>query len=115
MHYPFKVQPNDPTRAGAPAGSSWLSPGYRYRIQPMHTRFLAIEWLVFDADTLDETDLSAIIRQKPTFEAAIAAITCKVCNGAGTVVASIPGYGNATVECPHCRGTAYNHQRVQGR
>lgn len=44
----------------------------RFAIAPVHTRFDAIEWLVWDAETIDEaTGLAEVIRQGPTMEEAI--------------------------------------------
>jgi len=44
----------------------------RYAIAPIHTRFDAIEWVVWDADILDEaTGLAAIIRQADTIDEAL--------------------------------------------
>jgi len=43
-----------------------------YAIAPIHTRFDAIEWLVWDADIIDEaTGLAAIIRQAGTMGATL--------------------------------------------
>ncbi len=44
----------------------------RYAIAPIHTRFDVVEWLVWDADILDEaTGLAAIIRQADTMDEAL--------------------------------------------
>jgi len=44
----------------------------RYTIAPIHTRFNAVEWVVWDADTIDEaTGLAAIIRQTDTIDEAL--------------------------------------------
>ena len=44
----------------------------RYAIAPIHTRFNAIEWVIWDADIIDEaTGLAVIIRQACTMDEAL--------------------------------------------
>jgi len=44
----------------------------RYAIAPIHTRFDAVEWVVWDADIIDEaTGLAAIIWQADTMDEAL--------------------------------------------
>ena len=43
-----------------------------YAIAPIHTRFDAVDWVVWDADITDEaTGLAAIIRQADTMDEAL--------------------------------------------
>jgi len=44
----------------------------RYAVAPVHTRFDVLEWVVWDADIIDEaTGLAAIIRQAGTMGEAL--------------------------------------------
>ena len=63
---------NNPKLAGQIATRKELFGGYsRYAIAPVHTRFDAVEWFVWDAERLDATGRPEIIRQAPTKEAAL--------------------------------------------
>lgn len=67
---------NNPLKAGAPAARKQPFGEYgRYRVWPIHTRFDAVEWLVADAEVIDEvTGFAAVIRQEPTLEQAVAGL-----------------------------------------
>ena len=43
----------------------------RYAIAPVHTRFDAVEWFVWDADLLDRDGRAEVIRQAATIEGAL--------------------------------------------
>jgi len=44
----------------------------RFAVAAVHTRFDAVQWFVWDAETVDhETGLLAIVAQAPTKEAAV--------------------------------------------
>lgn len=64
---------NNPLRAGQLAGKREFFGGWsRYAIAPIHTRFDAVEWFVWDADKIDpDTQRSTVIRQAATKEAAM--------------------------------------------
>jgi len=64
---------NNPAKAGQLAGKRQFFGGYsRYCIAPVHTRFAAVEWFVWDAEVIDPvTKLSEVIRQSPTKEQAL--------------------------------------------
>lgn len=64
---------NNPRRAGALAAQRQFFCGSRYCVAPVHTRFDAITWFVWDALKLDDGGYPSIIRQEETLEAAIAA------------------------------------------
>jgi hypothetical protein len=68
---------NDPSKRGQLAAKKELfGPYSRYAIAPVHTRFDAVEWFVWDAFTREREDstLPAVIRQEPTKEAALAGL-----------------------------------------
>jgi len=55
---------NDPTRKGQLAARKRLFGDYhRYAVAPIHTRFDAVEWFVWDAHTDDGAGRPAVIRQ----------------------------------------------------
>jgi len=64
---------NDPLLRGSLVAAKRRFGGWgRYAIAPIHTRFDAIKWVVWDAEILDEaTGLAAIIRQAPTLKDAL--------------------------------------------
>jgi hypothetical protein len=67
--YPYKVDANDATRKGQPAGKKFLfGPHKRYAVQPLHSRFGEITWFVWDAEVAGEPE---VIRQEPSFDAAV--------------------------------------------
>ena len=62
---------NDPTKAGRPAARKQFFGGYsRYAVAPVHTRFDAVEWFVWDAEQ-DDGGLPTVIRQAATLEEAL--------------------------------------------
>lgn len=46
----------------------------QYAVAPVHTRFDAVEWFVWDADRLDKHGLPEVIRQAPTLDEAISGL-----------------------------------------
>jgi hypothetical protein len=64
---------NDPAQAGRPARRLRLfGPYSRYAIAPVHTRFGALEWFVWDAHKADPlTGLPGVVRQAATEEEAL--------------------------------------------
>jgi len=68
---PFR---NNPAKAGQLAARKRLFGDYsRYAVAPVHTRFEAVEWFVWDAHTYAAPDdpTPAVIRQAPTEAEAI--------------------------------------------
>lgn len=67
---------NDPSRKGQLAAPKRLFGEYnRYAVGPVHTRFEAIEWMVWDADETDPVTLGpAVIRQAATEDEAVAGL-----------------------------------------
>lgn len=63
---------NNPNLAGQLAAKKVLFGGCsRYAIAPVHTRFDAVEWFVWDAETIDPlTGHPDVIAQEPTEELA---------------------------------------------
>ena len=59
---------NDPSRKGQLAGLKRLFGEYRrYCVAPVHTRFDAVEWFVWDAETIDPVfGGPSVIRQAST-------------------------------------------------
>lgn len=46
----------------------------RFAVAAVHTRFDAVEWFVWDAETVDDLGLATVIRQEATREAAVAGL-----------------------------------------
>ena len=69
------VEANDPARKGQGAATSQFSFDFRYRVQPIHTRFDRIEWFVWDAARAPVFgDEPPVIRQTETLEEALAGL-----------------------------------------
>jgi hypothetical protein len=64
---------NDPTRKGQLAASKRLFGDYRrYAVAPIHTRFDALEWFVWDAMSWEPDGTNpAVIRQASSEEEAV--------------------------------------------
>lgn len=65
---------NDPTKRGQLAARKRLFGDLsRYAVAPVHTRFDAVQWFVWDADNawMDETGKPGVIRQAATLEEAL--------------------------------------------
>ena len=64
---------NNPNLAGQLAARKELFGDYsRYAVAPIHTRFDAVEWFVWDADIIDPlTNKPDVIRQAATKEEAL--------------------------------------------
>ena len=64
---------NNPNLAGQLAAKKELFGGHsRYAIAPIHTRFDAVEWFVWDAERIDlVTKLASVIRQAQTKQEAL--------------------------------------------
>jgi hypothetical protein len=66
---------NDPRRAGQTAERQELIGHWgRYAVAPVHTRFTAVSWFVWDADTPDEDGHPSVIRQANTRAEAVAGL-----------------------------------------
>ena len=67
---------NNPNLAGQLASKKVLFGGYsRFAIAPVHTRFDAVEWFVWDAEQIDPlTRLPSVIAQEATKEEALAMV-----------------------------------------
>lgn len=67
---------NNPLRSGELAAKREFFGGWsRYAIAPIHTRFDAVEWFVWDAEKIDpDTKRSTVIRQAATKEAAMSGL-----------------------------------------
>lgn len=64
---------NIPSLAGREAAPArCFGPWNRYRVVPVHSRFDAVTWFVTDAESRDDADLPAVVRQADTFQAAVA-------------------------------------------
>lgn len=68
--YPFAVEANDPAKRGALAGRKITGEGSRFAVAPVHTRFDAVQWFVWDAD-VDEGDGPVVVRQAATYTEAV--------------------------------------------
>lgn len=67
---------NDPSRKGEIAARKQLfGDCSRYAVAPVHTRFDAVQWFVWDAEiTCPDTGLPEVIRQAETLTEALAGI-----------------------------------------
>lgn len=62
---------NDPAKAGQLAARKQMFGGYsRFAVAPVHTRFDAVTWFVWDAEHIDD-GLPRVIRQADTLESAL--------------------------------------------
>lgn len=70
------IPANDPSKKGKLAARKQLfGDNKRYAVAPLHTRFDAIEWFVWDANVYaDETGMPEVIRQCSTLEEAISGL-----------------------------------------
>jgi len=67
---------NDPRKAGQFAGErERFGPFRRYAVAPVHTRFEAVQWFVWDAEAPTDDGLMAVIRQENTREDAMRGLT----------------------------------------
>jgi hypothetical protein len=70
-----RVPANDPARKGELAARKQTFGDYRrYAVAPVHTRFDAVEWFVWDAELAADGEPAVVIRQEPTLEAAISGL-----------------------------------------
>lgn len=67
---------NDATRRGQLAAPKQFFGDYRrYAVAPVHTRFDALEWFVWDAEhALSDLNHAEVIRQAPSLEEAVAGL-----------------------------------------
>lgn len=68
-----KLHANDPALKGQPAArKQFFGPRGRYAVAPVHTRFDALEWFVWDAEhELSSMTRAEVIRQAATLEEAL--------------------------------------------
>jgi hypothetical protein len=68
-----RVPGNNPLRAGQPAvRKQFFGERSRYAVAPVHTRFDAVEWFVWDAEhPLSSNSYEEVIRQAPTLAEAM--------------------------------------------
>jgi hypothetical protein len=75
MFKPYVNLRNDASKAGQLAGPKQTFGEFkRYAVAPVHTRFGAVEWFVWDAERPDDTGFASVIRQEPTLTAALAGL-----------------------------------------
>ena len=67
-----KVPANNPALKGQPAARKQLF-GHcsRFAVAPVHTRFDAVEWFVWDGSLAKDGELAPVIRQAATLEEAV--------------------------------------------
>lgn len=72
----MKTLKNDPAKAGCLAARKvTFGELSRYAVAPVHTRFDAVQWFVWDVEQLDpSTELPAIIRQADDLQTALAGL-----------------------------------------
>lgn len=63
---------NNPAKRGQLADKKRLFGGYsRYAVAPVHTRFDAVQWFVWDAQALDDANRAQVVRQESTLQDAL--------------------------------------------
>lgn len=64
---------NNPAMKGALAArKQFFGDNSRYAVAPVHTRFDAVQWFVWDAEhPMSDLNHAEVIRQEPTLDAAI--------------------------------------------
>lgn len=69
----FKAEyKNNPSMRGMLADRKRLFGGYsRYAVAPVHTRFDAVQWFVWDAEAVDGNGMPSVIRQEATLQDAL--------------------------------------------
>lgn len=66
------VPSNNPMLRGSLAApKQFFGEARRYAVAPIHTRFDAVEWFVWDAEASRDLDPAPVIRQEPTLEEAL--------------------------------------------
>lgn len=66
-----KLPANNPLLKGQLAARKQFFDGYRFAVAPIHTRFDALEWFVWDANVTDKSGRAEVVRQAATLEDAI--------------------------------------------
>lgn len=67
-----KADKNDARQAGRQASAKVLfGENSRFAAFAVHTRFESVQWFVADAERPDDLGLASVIRQEPTFDAAV--------------------------------------------
>lgn len=67
-----KCAANDASKAGAHASRVVTFGEFsRFGAFAVHTRFGAVSWFVQDVERLDDLGFPVVVRQEPTFEAAV--------------------------------------------
>lgn len=71
-----KLPANNPSLKGQPAArKQFFGPRSRYAVAPMHTRFDALEWFVWDAEhNLSDMSRAEVVRQAATLEEALSGL-----------------------------------------
>jgi hypothetical protein len=74
INFPHNIK-NIPPQAGALAArKQFFGDASRYAVAPIHTRFDAVSWFVWDALKTDDDGHSTVIRQEETLAAAVAGL-----------------------------------------
>jgi hypothetical protein len=74
LTFPTKIA-NDPSKKGQLAARKQFFGEYRrYAVAPIHTRFDAVEWFVWDAAQAADGELAPVIRQEATLAEAVAGL-----------------------------------------
>ena len=68
-----RISENNPSLKGSLAAKKqFFGEGRRYAVAPVHTRFDAVEWFVWDAEhSLSDMSHAEVIRQEATLEEAL--------------------------------------------
>jgi hypothetical protein len=75
VSHPIRFAPivNDASKAGQRAARAKLFGDFsRYAVAPVHTRFDAVSFFVWDTESLDDLGMPRVVRQETTLEQAIA-------------------------------------------
>lgn len=74
LSFPTALENKPALRGSLAAKKQFFGEWNRYAVAPVHTRFDAIEWFVWDAEQTDGKGLAEVVRQAGTLDDAISGL-----------------------------------------
>ncbi len=71
LSFPTVLENKPALRGTLAAKKQFFGAWSRYAVAPIHTRFDAVEWFVWDAEQTDDKGLAEVVRQSATLDDAI--------------------------------------------